>query len=125
MPLVDKIGKPAAIYLVWLHLMGDSNNLFFEGYEITTERSKIFFQPINHHPKYGSSSVNSIDPYHIETYDVKITKGDAYRNFMFTGSFDKKTKDFKIHHLPDNVKSEEIFSLMEYLYQHTSLFKKS
>lgn len=125
MVLVDKIGKPSAIWLVWSHPIEDSNKLFFKGYEIITDGPTIFFCPINYHPKYGSFIENSIDPYKTETYDIKITKGDAYRNLMFTGSFDRETEDFKLNYSPDHLKSEEIFSIMKYLYQHTPLFKKS
>jgi len=122
--LVDKIGKPSAISAVWLHPIEDPKKLFFEGYEIITDGPTIFFSPVNYHPEYGSSLINSIDPHKFETYSIKVTKGDLYHNLMFTGFFDRETGDFKFSYSPDPLKNEEILSLMEYLYQHTSLFKE-
>jgi hypothetical protein len=122
--LIDEIGEPSQIRALWSHSLEDCDKLSFEGYELITGGPAIVLTPINYHPLYGSSLVNSIDPYTMESYEVKATKGISSLNYMFTGIFDKETREFKLHYTPDNSRDAEICSIMEYLFQCTPLFRK-
>ena len=139
--LAKQIGEPCLTRTLWSYPFDDRGGYegpLFEGFNIATKLppisdrysgpiAEITFLPINNRPKYETSGPSKIfiDPDLLNSYILTVRKfGPTSIYFTFSGSFENGS--FKVHYPSDESsrESSQISSLMDYLYQKTSIFRK-